>query len=487
MDVSQSLVALLPPLLIAAYSITILVVIILIMMDNRSPLKSISWILVLMLMPGLGVILYIFFGQNLRKDKIIARKGLKNHDLLTSIAHSQSHTLAKSGENTYSSNGDSLKLMQLLLRNSSSILTVGNKVKVLNNGKATFDSIIEALESAQRFIHLEYYIFVNDQVGQRILEVLKRKAAQGVEVRLIVDDVGSWELKQDFFDDLATHHIEAYSFLQVRFPTFTSKVNYRNHRKIVIVDGEVGFLGGINIADRYLDGDKSYGIWRDMHLRIQGDAVNAIQMVFLIDWFFVSQKDIADPIYFPPKKTEGNKLVQISASGPDSDWPAIMMGFFQAICLAKKYVYVTTPYFMPSESVLLALKAAAMGGVDVRILLPEKSDAFFTMLCTKSYIEEMLEADVKIYFYTKGFLHSKMLVIDDELCTIGTTNMDFRSFEQNFEVNAFIYDEEVATEVKSYFIEDLKDAYPLNLKMWEKRSRWQKTKESFARLFSPLL
>lgn len=470
-----------------AYFLTMLVIIVLVMLENRSPLKAIPWILVLLLLPGIGIVFYIFFGQNLRKEKIIARKGLKNQDMLTSVAHSQSHKLAEGEMDENPEFEKNKKLVQLLLNNSSSIVTVGNKVKILNNGRETFDAIMTALKNAKKFIHIEFYIFNLDSIGKQILDILKEKARGDVEVRFLVDDVGSWELKKDFFDDLKEFGIEAYSFLQVRFPTFTSKVNYRNHRKIVVVDGEIGFVGGLNVANRYIEGYPSYGTWRDMHLQIKGDAVNALQIVFLTDWFFVSQKDIAEQYYFPPKQPDGDKIMQIVASGPDTDWPGIMMGFYQAISLAQKYIYITTPYFMPAETVLLALKAAALGGVDVRILIPEKSDAYFTALCSRSYIKEMLVADVKFYFYQPGFLHSKMMVVDDQICTIGTTNMDFRSFEQNFEVNAFIYNEDTAREARGYFMDDLMESRRINLMEWRKRSLWQKTKESFARLFSPLL
>lgn len=480
-----------PPLVIniikVAYVFAMLGIVFIVMLENRSPLKAIPWMLVLLFVPVLGVVFFVFFGQNLRKEKIIRRKGLKNHDLLSEIAHSQSHKLSEGSMDDMPRMENNKKLIQLFLKNSSSILTIGNQVDVLNNGQETFEAIIEALESAQHSIHLQYYIFDEDEIGNRVLDILKEKASKGVEVRMLVDDVGSWELKRSFFKHLQSYGIKIYSFLTVRFPSLTSKVNYRNHRKIVVVDGEIGFLGGLNVADRYLKGNPSYGIWRDMHLRITGDAVNALQSVFFIDWYFVSQKDIADPKYFPHKKPSGDKLVQIVTSGPDSDWPGIMMGYYQAIANARKYVYITTPYFMPGESVLMALKASAMGGVDVRIIIPQKSDAYFTALCTKSYIKEMLLAGVKFYFYQPGFLHSKMMVVDDEVCTIGTTNMDFRSFEQNYEVQAFIYDEDKAKEVKGYFMDDLSNSELIKIEEWRKRPRWQKAKESFARLFSPLL
>ncbi|MBP8791095.1 MAG: PLDc N-terminal domain-containing protein, partial [Breznakibacter sp.] len=283
----EYLPAIIQTILISAYAITILVVVVLIMLENRSPLKTITWILVLMLLPGIGVVFYIFFGQNLRKEKIIARKGLKNDDLLVSMAHAQ---ISRMGDGSLIENArinNKKHIIQLLLNNSNSVVTIGNKLKILNNGAETFDAILSALEQAQSFIHIEYYIFANDNIGGQIINILKQKAAQGLEVRMIVDDVGSWELKQPFFDDLIAAGIQVESFLQVRFPKFTSRVNYRNHRKILIVDGLVGFVGGINVADRYINGDASYGIWRDMHMKIEGDAVNTLQMVFLSDWYFV--------------------------------------------------------------------------------------------------------------------------------------------------------------------------------------------------------
>ncbi len=474
-------------ILIPAYFLTILVVVILIMLENRSPLKTITWILVLMLLPGIGIIFYIFFGQNLRKEKIIARKGLKNYELLVSMAHAQIRRMDDGSLIENARINNKRHIIQLLLNNSNSVVTIGNKIKVLNNGAETFEAILDVLQQAQSFIHLEYYIFANDDIGQEIIKILKHKAAHGVEVRMIVDDVGSWELKQPFFDDLIAAHIQVETFLQVRFPKFTSRVNYRNHRKIVIVDGQVGFVGGINVADRYITGDARYGIWRDMHLMVEGDAVNTLQMVFLSDWYFVRQVELAEEKYFPPKTPHGDSLVQITSSGPDTDWPAIMMGIFHAIASAQQYVYITTPYFMPGETVLMALKSAALGGIDVRILIPQKSDAWFTRQCSYSYVRELMEANIKVYFYEKGFLHSKMMVVDDVVSTIGSANIDFRSFEQNFEINAFMFDENIAVELRQTFLADLEDSVLVEYEPWKDRPLKQKMQESFARLFSPLL
>ncbi|MBN2166505.1 MAG: cardiolipin synthase [Marinilabiliaceae bacterium] len=475
------------PFLIVAYAISILLVVLVVILENRSPLKTIAWSLVLLLLPGLGIIFYVFFGQNLRKEKIIARKGLKNHESILSLANAQITKLSEGNLLFNKSAKRKRNIVQLLLNNSSSIFTVGNKVKILINGESTFDSIIEAIQLAKCFIHLEYYIFEDDEIGRRIKNLLIEKSLSGVEVRVIVDDVGSWELKTNFFKELRLAGIEIESFLKVRFPWFTSKVNYRNHRKIVVVDGLIGFMGGINIADRYLNGSEEYGIWRDTHLKVEGDAVKMLQTIFLIDWYFVKQIELADLKYFPSKEPFGDTSMQITASGPDSDWPAIMMGIFEAIASAENYVYIATPYFMPSESVLMAIKSASMGGVDVRILIPFKSDAFITLLSSRSYIKELLEAGVKVYQYERGFLHSKTLVVDDLIASIGSANMDFRSFEQNYEVTSFIYDEMIAQQLRQIFMDDLRYSSQIILEVWSQRSVWQKSKESFARLFSPLL
>lgn len=487
MDFSEIFTPLVKTLLASAYIISMLVIIVVIMLENRNPLKTISWVIVLLTVPGLGVIFYIFFGQNWRKEKIIARKGLKNHDLFASISHSQVKELSDSNLLLNSGIYTKRNIIRLLLNNSNAIVTNGNKVNILNNGDETFSAIISELKKAEKFIHLQYYIFDDDNIGNEIIDILIEKAAVGVEVRLIIDDVGGWQLENSFFNRLRKNGIEVECFLKVRFPMFTSKINYRNHRKITVIDGTVGFIGGINIADRYLKGSEGYGIWRDMHLRIEGDAVLAMQEIFLIDWYFVKQEELTDPKYFPAADPIGDKLVQIVPSGPDSDWPAIMMGFLQSISSATKYVYMTTPYFMPNDSVLMTIKAAAMGGIDVRLLIPEKSDAHFTHMCSRSYIKELLLAGVKVYFYQKGFLHSKLIVVDDLVLSIGSANLDFRSFEHNFEVNAFIYDEEKATEARNIFLDDLNSSRQIFYDIWVGRSKWMKFKESFARLFSPLL
>jgi cardiolipin synthase len=324
-------------------------------------------------------------------------------------------------------------------------------------------------------------------IGNQLRELLIKKAKEGIKIRLIYDDVGCWSLPDEFIESMTDAGIEVFPFLPVRFPTLTYKINYRNHRKIVVVDGQVGFVGGLNIADRYLEGHRDYGIWRDTHLQIEGEAVSSLQVVFFIDWFFVSQQVIREEKYFKTDKADEHHLVQITASGPDSDYASIMQAYFAAIASAQASIYISSPYFMPNESILTALKTASLSGVDVRILLPARSDSKIVFWATRSYVSELLEAGINIYFYEKGFPHSKLLIVDGVLSSVGTANMDIRSFDQNFEISALIYDEAISKELQEYYLIDLSNSTHITLDLWEQRPRWDSIRESVARIFSPLL
>ena len=325
-------------------------------------------------------------------------------------------------------------------------------------------------------------------MATRLKEILLQKAAEGVEVRVIYDDVGSWSLSKSYLRELREAGIQIFPFLPVRFHHFANKANYRNHRKIAVIDGEVGFVGGLNIADRYMDGVAEIGVWRDTHLRVVGEVVTSLQVIFLIDWYFVRRELLLDKDeYLPYVRTEGNVVVQAVTSGPDSDWASIQQAYFTLINMAKKYVFISTPYFMPGETTLNCLKTAAMSGVDVRILLPHKSDSWLTHWCTRSFAEELLEAGVRIYWYQKGINHSKVIVVDGIVASVGTANMDLRSFEQNFEVSLIIYDREVVKRLAADFIEDLKVSSEGTIQRWKFRPKRNKVRESIARLFAPVL
>jgi cardiolipin synthase A/B len=374
----------------------------------------------------------------------------------------------------------------LLLNNSHSFLTTGNQVKVLNSGKKILEAMFAAMEGARHHIHIEFYIIDNDETGARLKNILIAKRKEGVEVRVIIDDVGSWSLGTAYIKELRNAGIGIYSFMEVRFPRLTGRVNYRNHRKIVVIDGETGFTGGVNVANRYMYGLGDTGTWRDTNVEIKGDAVAILQVVFAADWFFVTGENLLGKAYFRTFSEEPGIPVQICASGPDSDWDSIAQAFFTAITSARKEVYLVTPYLMPTPSLLTALKTAALGGIDVRIIIPEKPDAILPKWVSYSYVEELLEAGVRIYFYQKGFIHSKIIIVDGNFATVGTTNLDFRSLETNFEVNAFVYSEQFARQMTAYFRVDLRNSREIVLYEWKKRPRYKKSMESLAYLISPL-
>ena len=474
-------------LLSGLYLLTVIFIAILIVLENRSPLKTISWVLVLVLLPFVGIVFYLFFGQEYRKKKMFSRKGLKSLERLRKMTQDQLIRMPQV-YNGFNPNIYRKKhLMSLMLSNSNALLTSNNKVQILKNGEQTFPAIFQAIEKAKHHIHIEFYIIDNDTVGNQLRDILIRKAREGVQVRLIYDDVGSWALPRKYINSLKEAGVKIDCFMKVRFPHLTSRANYRNHRKIVVVDGHTGFLGGLNVADRYLNGTKSLGIWRDTHLMVEGGAATMLQIIFMADWYFVSKEVLQGDSYFLPLKEGDGKLVQVVASGPDSDWESIGQAYFSAIASATERVYLTTPYLIPTPEILNALKVAAMGGLDVRILLPHKSDAITPKWSTRSFVSELLETGVKIYFYEAGFLHSKLIVVDGVFASVGSANFDFRSLETNFEVNAMIYDEAIAWELEQQFLADLQQSRQIVPGEWEQRPRSEKAKESFARLLSPML
>lgn len=473
---------------VALYFLTVASVVFNVILENRNPVRTLAWIIVLVTIPLIGFVFYLYFGVNYRKNKMFSMKGLGDMKWLQYMSEDQKQLLQKSEFLKRRESVEVKKLMTLLLNNSKALLTRYNQVEILNNGEETFPALFKALLQARKFIHLEYYIIAEGSLATRLKEILLQKAAEGVEVRVIYDDVGSWSLSKSYLRELREAGIQIFPFLPVRFHHFANKANYRNHRKIAVIDGEVGFVGGLNIADRYMDGVAEIGVWRDTHLRMVGEVVTSLQVIFLIDWYFVRRELLLDKDeYLPYVRTEGNVVVQAVTSGPDSDWASIQQAYFTLINMAKKYVFISTPYFMPGETTLNCLKTAAMSGVDVRILLPHKSDSWLTHWCTRSFAEELLEAGVRIYWYQKGINHSKVIVVDGIVASVGTANMDLRSFEQNFEVSLIIYDREVVKRLAADFIEDLKVSSEGTIQRWKFRPKRNKVRESIARLFAPVL
>lgn len=460
------------------FLLTVIATIVVVILDNRSPVKTLAWVLVLAFLPVVGLIFYYFFGQDNRKERLIGKKGFARLTKYPMMEFQQQKAFeCPEGQH---------QLMRFFRKVNGALPFEGNEIEVMTDGYVMLQRLIEAIAGAKHHIHLQFYIFEDDAVGRLVRDSLMDKAREGVEVRVLYDDVGSWRVPHRFFDEMRTAGIEARSFLKVRFPQFASKVNYRNHRKIVVVDGRVGFVGGMNLACRYQKG-VDWGIWRDTHLRVEGRAVYGLQTAYLTDWYAADHSLITSSLYFPEMEDKGNSLIQIVTSDPIGECRDIMQGLLIAITSARKYFYIQTPYLLPTEPILMALKTAAWAGVDVRIMIPLRGDSRLTHLGSLSYLKELMRAGVRVYLYEKGFLHSKLMVSDDVLSTVGSTNMDFRSFEHNFEVNAFMYDREAALKLKDVFLADQKDAMLLHLRMWRRRPWYQKVAESLIRLFAPLL
>lgn len=479
-------------LLLTVYVLAVVGTMIRVLMDNRQPAKTMVWMLVLMFLPLVGIILYFFFGQNTRKERLISQQSLDQLTKRSMLEFAEQKDLMLPVQHEM--------LIKFFASQNWALPFKDNLVDVYTDGYQFFHALLQAIAQARRHIHLDSYIFNDDELGNLLADALIAKAGQGVEVRVIYDDVGCWEVKGTFFERMRDAGIEVHGFMPVKFPAFTSKVNYRNHRKLCVIDGEVGFIGGMNIATRYVKGrevgkkkknqEPQRRPWRDTHLRIRGGAVYGIQRAFLVDWYFVDRTLITNRRYYPEmdRLHRNNCLVQIVTSSPISQWPDMMQGYVRILLEAKQYVYIETPYFLPTEPVLLAMRTAALTGIDVRVMIPYKTDAKLVEWASRSYVHEIVSAGVKVYLYQKGFNHSKLLVSDDSLCTVGSANVDFRSFENNFEGNAFIYDSTMALRIKEVFMNDVANSVLLDdVENLNHRPFYQRLWESLVRLLSPLL
>lgn len=479
-------------LLLVMYGLTIIMSVVVVILDKRNPSKALMWTLVLVLLPGTGLLLYLFLGRNLRRrpygrkqlvlDLRDAPSGASPY-VMPELPPGHRHTQFPSEEVRLH-----WHIVKLLLYSNSSPVLRGNATELFQEGPAAFDSLLKDLAGAREFIDMQFYIFRDDRIGGRIARVLRAKARAGVRVRLIYDDVGSWQLSRGFKRALQEAGVDARPFHRVALPWLATRLNYRNHRKIVVIDGLHCHMGGMNVADKYLTGDPRLGEWHDTQMRITGPAVAALHGVFLQDWHFVVGSEFPE---FPkivnyPSGYPGDRCIQIAASGPDSDWASIMQAFFMAISRAKRYIYICTPYFVPNESIETALRVAALSGVDVRLLLPGKSDSPMVLWATQSYIHHLLEAGIRVYLFAGGFNHSKVMMVDGEFSTIGSANMDIRSFESNFEVVSFVYSREVTQELELKFMADCMRSQSLTLEQWRANPLWKRMRNAVARLFSPL-
>lgn len=469
--------------------LNIFLAIFLIFLERRDASSTWAWLMVLFFIPIVGFIAYLLLGRKLRKKHLFRWEG-RNKIGIDKLIDYQIDAIEKGTFDFKLDDAMQYKdLINMHLRNNHAVLTQDNAVQIFNDGEAKFQALIEDLEHAKDHIHIQYYIFRLDGLGKRIYEVLLRKAKQGVKVRLLFDDMGSRSIRKRHFKEMIKVGGEVETFFPSILPLINPRLNYRNHRKIVVIDGRIGYIGGFNVGDEYLGLDPKLGYWRDTHLRLEGSSLHPLQTRFLLDWNQASSDKSIEysDRYFPAIPLKGSVGLQIVSSGPDSEWEQIKNGYLKLMAMAKDYIYIQTPYFVPDASFMDTLRIACLSGIDVRIMIPNKPDHIFVYWATYSYVGQLLQAGAKVYIYENGFLHTKMIVVDNEASTVGTANIDVRSFKLNFEVNAFIYDRETSRKLAELFEQDMALSSELTLELYEERTRFIKMKESFARLLSPIL
>lgn len=467
--------------IIILYAVIILSTVVVVVSENRNPVKSLAWVTVLLVVPGLGLVLYIVFGRNIQSKRLISRR---NRRRLRRIAGDAG---AKTQFTQLRTSPKASQLVRLARSLTSADYYEGNSATIFDNGADKFKALLADIANARHYINIEYYIISDDKIGTAFARALQERARAGVKVRIIYDHVGSFKTRKRYFKALREAGVEAYPFFEVVFPPFGTRINWRNHRKICIIDGVTGYIGGMNVADRYVDGGKNFKTWRDLHLRVCGPAVASLQQAFAFDWNFMGKELLDAPVAARPVEGNPPMGMQLIIGGPTSQWMNMTLIFQQAISNARKCVYIQTPYFLPSEGLLHALEMCALAKVDVRIMIPRRSDSDMLRWASFSYISECLRAGIKFYLYDGGMLHSKAIIIDDDLATVGSCNFDFRSFEHNFEANMLVYSRDFNARMKKIFLRDQADSLRVAPDKWRRRPLLERAMESFMRLFAPIL
>lgn len=458
--------------------------------DRRDATSTWAWLFLLFVMPILGFIVYIFFGRAVKKKR---ERGFEHNQIEDGLKRLRSQLQDDTNKISDSKNPIVRKhadIANTLLTKEQSFLSNNNNIDIYTDGHDLYDQMKQDLRNAKRYIHMEYYVLKLDGLGSEIIEILEEKAAEGLEVKLLYDAVGSKSVHNSNFKKFQSEGGQVEAFFKSKIPFINFRVNNRNHRKIVIIDGLTGYVGGFNIGDEYLGLDEKFGYWRDTHLRVRGDGVDALQLSFIHDWNSQAKREQLEynKRYFPNNAYQGgNVSMQLAVSAPSDNWHQIEFGYMKMIMNAKKSIYMHSPYFIPDKGFINALRIAAKSGVDVRLIIPCKPDHIFVYWATITSVAQLIKDGVKVYTYENGFIHSKMIMIDDEVSSVGTANMDVRSFELNFEINAFMYDTQIAEQLKEAFFEDLKVSKELTEERYEQRSHWIKFKQSIAKLASPIL
>lgn len=472
-----------------AFFVNLLLAIAVIFLERKNASSAWAWLLILYFLPLVGFILYLLLGRQLRKKHLFRWEGRKNIGIDKLIDYQIEALQTNKLEYRLPETEKYNTLIHMNLAASHAVLTQDNDIQIFTDGIDKFESLLQDIKNAKEHIHIQYYIFKLDNLGNRIMKALIERAKSGVKVRILYDEMGSRGVKKRAFKELTSLGGEVEVFFPSILPLINPRLNFRNHRKIVVIDGRIGYIGGFNVGDEYLGLNHKFGYWRDTHLRIEGSAVHPLQTRFLLDWNQASQKHRVhySDRYFPAIPRKGQSAIQIVSSGPDTEWSNIKNGYIKLISSAKKHIYIQTPYFIPDEGFTDAIKIAALSGIDVKIMIPNKPDHMFVYWATYSNIGHLIKAGAKVYIYDKGFIHAKMIVVDDNVASVGTANIDNRSFKLNFEVNSFIYDKDVAQKLAEVFEKDLLDCYLLTDEMYNSRSLWIKFKESVSRLLSPIL
>ena len=469
------------PVLFMVYAATIVSCIAVVLSEKRNPIKSLAWVIALIFLPVVGLVFYLFFGRSIKSKRMISRH---NKRKLLSRQSGMAREELPAGLSV-----ESRQLIRLAVNLCGIYPRSATEVRTFVSGQDKFDSLKADLRKARHSINLQYYIFSDDATGQEIASILMEKARMGVKVRVMYDHVGSFSARRRFFTKMRRAGVDAHPFFRVTFPQLANRINWRNHRKIVVIDDHIGYIGGMNIADRYLHGLPRGKVWRDTHLRVEGPVVSSLLYSFAVDWNFLKHHSDITPLAPSQPVASGSRriLTQLITSGPTDHWASIAMLYQRAILSARKCVYLQTPYFLPTDALIKALQTAALSEVDVRVMIPARSDSNLLRLASFSYITECLQAGIKVYLYDAGMLHAKTLMIDDEFCSIGSTNFDFRSFEHNFEGNLLIYDKEVNREQKQLFFADMEHSTKLTYNTWTRRPLPIRFWESIVRLVSPIL
>lgn len=465
--------------LVLLYLAMVAAAVVMVVKDNRNPIRALAWVIALIFLPGVGVIFYLFFGRSLKGMHMISQHQKRRllHD----------HKVVRVDLDTLHVSRDTRNLIKLAHNICRSPLTIDNRIDIFTDGLSKFNALKEDLRHARKSIFLQYYIFLDDGIGQQIADILIEKAAQGLEVKVIYDNVGSFKASNSFFRRLNAAGVDTHPFFRVTFPELANRINWRNHRKIVVIDEAIAYVGGMNIADRYVRPVDGKPEWRDTHFRLQGNIVESCIYSFAVDWNFMKKAPQLSPIECRPADFHNELGMQLITSGPVDTWDNIALCFLKCIAMAKRSIYIQTPYFLPTDALLRALEAAALSKIDVRIMIPEHSDSRMLQYASFSYVTRCLNAGIKVYLYTRSMLHAKCMIIDDDVVTAGSTNFDFRSFENNFECNLLIYDRDFNARMRDIFFNDIKQSRKLTYAKWHARPKLQRLTESVVRLFAPIL